>query len=639
MWLCGLDPFPWTGGLFNGICVSNHFNPVYGRDAMIASGLSSTLETDYGYDAYGRMNAVSNGASSVGYGYLPDSDLLQTTTFSNASSAVLITARQWDYGFRLGSIANVVNGATVTSDDYTYDDLNRRTRANLEDGSLWNYSYNNRNELTGAGRFWSDWTAVTGQQYGYGFDNIGNRISAQSGSVGNLSTVSYTVNGLNEYTGIVTPGCKDILGLAIATNAVTVNGGVADRKVEYFHRNITIANGNGPVWQNVTNSAGSSTVKGGLVFPANSQALLYDADGNLTSDGIWTYEWDAENRLITMSMNNLYGIANSNVLQLTFAYDFMNRRISKTVWTNSGSSFVPQSTNYFIYDGWNLIAVFTPASAIEQSFVWGLDLSGTVTNAGGVGGLLAIASSGTNYFASYDGNGNITGLINGVDKSVGARYEYSPFGELLRATGPMAKANPCRLGTKVTDDESGLVYYGYRYYYPTQGRWLGRDHPKGEAAALKMGKAGTLNLFLFCQNTPRDRIDTDGRDDLSLISLNSAMSLDAAFSGATPFIAEGFAQVLATLGSAYNGALAYAAVYSETASLMLSAGANESLIYQAGSLALGFVASGAGQSAGDEFMYSMGDLLGTISEETANPNATAGEQDAEVDYIADPNSK
>ena len=48
----------------------------------------------------------------------------------------------------------MVNGATVTSDDYTYDDLNRRTRANLEDGSLWNCSYNDRNELTGAGRFW-----------------------------------------------------------------------------------------------------------------------------------------------------------------------------------------------------------------------------------------------------------------------------------------------------------------------------------------------------------------------------------------------------------------------------------------------------------------------------------------------------
>jgi YD repeat-containing protein len=262
---------------------------------------------------------------------------------------VLATAREWDYGFRLGSIANVVNGATVTSDDYTYDDLNRRTRANLEDGSLWNYSYNDRNELTGAGRFWPDWTPVAGEQYGYGFDNIGNRTVAQSGSAGAMSTVGYTANNLNEYTGIVTPGSKDILGLAFATNTVTVNGGVADRKGEYFHKAITVANSGGPVWQEVTNCAGTSTVTGGLVFPANSQAHLYDADGNLTFDGVWTYQWDAENRLITNTMTNVSGIAKSNRLQVVFAYDYMNRRISKIVSTNStGSSFVPQSTNYFI---------------------------------------------------------------------------------------------------------------------------------------------------------------------------------------------------------------------------------------------------------------------------------------------------
>jgi RHS repeat-associated protein len=491
-----------ASGLYQNMTASNHFNPFYGRDAMICSFPSSTLETDYGYDSFGRMNGVSCGASQVAYGYLPDSDLLETTSFSSSSGVVLTTARQWDYGFRLGSIGNVANGTTITSHSYTYDALNRRTEAQLEDGSYWGYSYDDRNELTGAGRNWPDNTAVAGQQYGYGFDNIGNRTSAQFGSVGSLSTVSYTANSLNEYTGIVTPGSKDIMGLAIATNTVTVNGGVADRKGEFFHKAINVANSGGPVWQEVTNCAGTSTVTGGLVFPAGSQTHVYDADGNLTSDGIWTYQWDAENRLISMSMTNISGIANSNRLRLDFAYDYMNRRISKIVSTNSGSAFVPQSTNYFIYDGWNLIAVFTPAGAIQQSFVWGLDLRGTMANAGGVGGLLAIANSGTNYFASYDGNGNITGLINGTDKSTSARYEYSPFGELIRATGPMAKTNPFRFSTKFCDDESGLDYYGYRYYNSTTGRWMGRDSA-GE-------DKGGINLFNFVDNDPISQVDTLG---------------------------------------------------------------------------------------------------------------------------------
>ena len=113
-----------------------------------------------------------------------------------------------------------------------------------------------------------------------------------------MSTVSYAVNGLNEYTDIVTPGAKDILGLAIATNAVTVNGGVADRKGEILpqgrSRWPTAA---GRLAGGDATAPGTSIVTGGLVFPANSQALVYDADGNLTSDGIWTYEWDARESL------------------------------------------------------------------------------------------------------------------------------------------------------------------------------------------------------------------------------------------------------------------------------------------------------------------------------------------------------
>src|SRR5208283_3739186 len=49
-----------------------------------------------------------------------------------------------------------------------------------------------------------------------------------------------------------------------------------------------------------------------------------------------------------------------------------------------------------------------------------------------------------------------------------------PFGEVIRATGPMAKANPFRFSTKYQDDETDLLYYGYRYYNPAMGRWLSR---------------------------------------------------------------------------------------------------------------------------------------------------------------------
>ena len=71
------------------------------------------------------------------------------------------------------------------------------------------------------------------------------------------------------------------------------------------------------------------------------------------------------------------------------------------------------------------------------------------------------------------------------------RYEYGPFGEVLRATGPMAKANPFRFSTKYQDDETNLLYYGYRYYSPSFGRWISRD---------PIAEKGGSNLYAFLAN-------------------------------------------------------------------------------------------------------------------------------------------
>ena len=124
----------------------------------------------------------------------------------------------------------------------------------------------------------------------------------------------------------------------------------------------------------------------------------------------------------------------------------------------------------------------------------GQDLSGSPQGAGGVGGLLEVSyygSSTTNCFPAFDGNGNVAALVNAADGTIVANYEYGPFGEVIRATGPMAKANPLRFSTKYDDDESDLLYYGYRSYNPTKGTWLNRD---------PIEEVGGLNTYGFNQN-------------------------------------------------------------------------------------------------------------------------------------------
>jgi len=120
-------------------------------------------------------------------------------------------------------------------------------------------------------------------------------------------------------------------------------------------------------------------------------------------------------------------------------------------------------------------------NTLVRSYAWGLDLSGTMAGAGGVGGLAWVtlhtasgSASGT-HFTCYDGNGNIVALVSAATGEVTARYEYGPFGEPIRISGPAATLNPFRFSTKRMDFSTDLLLYEYRAYSYTMGRWLSRD--------------------------------------------------------------------------------------------------------------------------------------------------------------------
>ena len=80
------------------------------------------------------------------------------------------------------------------------------------------------------------------------------------------------------------------------------------------------------------------------------------------------------------------------------------------------------------------------------------------------------------------------------------QYEYGPFGEVLKKTGTVSSV-PFRFSTKYQDDETGVPYYGYRYYQPSTGRWLSRD---------PIQERGGPNLYDFVVNRPIGSIDRLG---------------------------------------------------------------------------------------------------------------------------------
>jgi len=386
------------------------------------------------------------------------------------------------------------------------------------------YTYDGLGQVTSGKRYWNDGTPVAGQQFQYGFDDIGNRKSTASGGDqfgSNLRYATYGANLLNQYTNRTIPSYLDIQGEAKTNATVTIwnsDGTYAQtyRKGDFYRGELQVTNSTFPLLLTVTNLAvlknGTSAdiitnTVGTQLLAKTPEQFTYDADGNLTSDGAWTNTWDAANRLV--SVQSLASVPATARKKLDFTYDCFGRRIQKIVSTWSGSVYSPESTNRFIYDGWNLIAILNETNAPLASFAWGLDLSGTTRGAGGVGGLLSMTvyqgSNAGTYFYSYDGNGNAVALSSAADGSITAQYEYGVFGEPLRATGPAAMVNPFRFSTTFYDFETGLNYFGYRYYNPSSGKWLTRD-PLGESAGRQ--------LYNFVWNSSPNLVDRLGLDPM-----------------------------------------------------------------------------------------------------------------------------
>ena len=105
------------------------------------------------------------------------------------------------------------------------------------------------------------------------------------------------------------------------------------------------------------------------------------------------------------------------------------------------------------------------------------------------------------YMHFYDNNGNISRYCD-AQGNVVASYTYDAFGKTISATGPLAHLFRHRFSTKYFDPETGLYYYGYRFYSTELMRWLNRD---------PIEEQGGANLYAFCGNNVLHKIDALGK--------------------------------------------------------------------------------------------------------------------------------
>jgi len=132
---------------------------------------------------------VSDGTNSATYSYLANSPLVSQIDFSQSGTNRMKTFKQYDFLNRLTSIAssNSVLG-TIDSHGYAYNNANQRTTATNADNSKWNYQYDTLGQVTSGKKYWNDGMAVAGEQFGYQFDDIGNRRTTRPAEVSSEPT-------------------------------------------------------------------------------------------------------------------------------------------------------------------------------------------------------------------------------------------------------------------------------------------------------------------------------------------------------------------------------------------------------------------------------------------------------------------
>jgi len=181
----------------------------------------------------------------------------------------------------------------------------------------------------------------------------------------------------------------------------------------------------------------------------------------------------------------------------------MRRRIRKEfTWRNS--AWVLTNEVRYLYDGNLVLQDRNEFNVATKTFTRGLDLSGSLQAAGGIGGLLCFSdhTSGPTYHIDFhaDGNGNVTALVD-RNQQVVARYLYDPFGKTLASSGPIADLNLYCFSSTELHVQSGLLYYLYRYYDLNLQRWVNRD---------PIEENGGINLFACAANSPINWVDLFG---------------------------------------------------------------------------------------------------------------------------------
>ncbi|WP_431096580.1 Ig-like domain repeat protein [Polaromonas aquatica] len=221
-------------------------------------------------------------------------------------------------------------------------------------------------------------------------------------------------------------------------------------------------------------------------------AVVHDAVGNITSDGVNTYSYSYSDRGRLATVTNAGGTVN-------YSYSALELRMSKS----GPAALIPTGAAYYIYDeeGKLLGEYDANGTPIHETIYLGMPVGVIKQTGTAVAGNIAVSL----YNVWTDQIGAPRVITRNTDEAMVWRWDMAePFG----ATAP--DQNPAGLGTftynqrlpgQVFDQESGLFQNWHREYNPWLGRYMQSD---------PIGLDGGINTFAYVEANPLQAVDPKG---------------------------------------------------------------------------------------------------------------------------------
>jgi RHS repeat-associated protein len=469
------------------------------------------------------------------------------------------------YAYDSGGLVNFAQGK---KSNFTYDYVNRleydkfEQRAFLEAGNQVRTSYTYRPD----NRRLTNLKAGKGngnlfQNLNYGYDNVGN-ITALANDVP-IPTPNQFGGPTNQ-----TFGYDDLYRLTQASGTYQFSPSKTDRytlamSYDSIHNIISkqqaheIVQPSGqPITQKKTsyvfnyayNSSGPSSTRPHAPIHIGNRTFNYDADGNQLG---WdnddngtrrTIVWDEENRIQSLFDNGH---------EKTYKYDDNGQRIIKrgpqgeTVYVNQWFTI----RNREVGTKHVFLGTTRAVSKLMKQ-----DKPGANPN-----GNTPIEKDLFFFHPDHLGSSNYITDTNG---KLFEHLEYFAFGETWVEEATNTQRTPFLFTGKELDEETGLYYFGARYYDPRTSVWqsgdpaIGNFLPRGEDESQLRGMGGVYNpfnlgLYSYAQLNPVRYNDPDGRSPIDIIFL----AYDVGKLGVALYTGEGVGAALVDVGISTVGVL------------------------------------------------------------------------------------